>query len=77
MVCYHLNISVFIDNLKIIDNTHSCPHGETGKTGDVGTCNKGTQIRPHTRKFHHTVHNKHLIKNIPKNVNRCKRNKYH
>jgi hypothetical protein len=74
---YVTNSSVFIDNLKIIDQPNVCLSGEIGKTGDIGTCDRIKPISSQTRKYHHTVYNKKLFKNIPKNVKQCKRNKYH
>lgn len=67
-----VNSRVFTKNLNIVNHYRD---GSRGLNGDTGSCGK-INTEP-SKKSKHMYSNKQIVKNIPKNVKQCKRNKYH
>lgn len=68
--------NIHMDDLHVVGSI-GCLSGATGPTGNIGTCDKKKPITSQTCKFHHTVYNKKMLKNIPKNIKKFNGNKYH
>lgn len=67
-----INSRIRIEDLTLLLVDNRGLTGDIGDCGDRGNCDKIKPISSRTHKYY----NNHLYKNIPKNVKRCKRNKY-